>query len=643
MAPMDRGSALLRIDNTALCAFVFLSVAMLVLVGRVAQLQVAPSANLARHMGERTTAMQEQGRRGDITDRRGRLIAASSFGKRVFVDPYEFPRKDTDQAILNLAKAMGAMPEVIGPKVLSRMAENDRRIGAVEATPDEDRPALLRYVALGGILDESQADAVARLRIPGVHLETHDIRHITGQDLVGPLLGKVGFEDKGLMGAEKVFDARMQPKAGEFSYVRDAVGRPLWVEPGGYTPAQRGQDVRLAIDLELQRAVTEELERAVIECDAAGARGVLFDPETGEVLAMVDVTRRVRGAVEYDWNRLIPKDNQASGPRYITIHPDPVRERFPSLGRNRCIEDIYEPGSTFKPFMWAEVVNLGLAKPSEVFNTYNGVWSTPYGRPLNDVVKKDHQTWTEVLVNSSNIGMVQGVSRMSFQQARENIVRFGFGSRVGTGLPGESPGLITTMGAWSKYTQTSVAYGHEVAVTPLQMVRAFSAFARTGEKAGTLPPVRILAADSDPAVAQPAEPRAMPRPIAELVRETLRGVMRNLDRKLAAKKNPESGWRYELFGKSGTAEIPLGKPPQGKKRPKGSDGYFNGQYNASFIAAGPVANPKLVCLVVVDDPGPDLVRRREHYGASTAGPVVRRIMERALTYLGVPPAPPPIP
>jgi cell division protein FtsI/penicillin-binding protein 2 len=247
-------------------------------------------------------------------------------------------------------------------------------------------------------------------------------------------------------------------------------------------------------------------------------------------------------------------------------------------------------------------------------------------------------TWREVLINSSNIGMVKVTSRMSFEDLRNGVVRFGFGKRTGIGLPGESTGLVTSLKAWSKYSQTSVATGYEVAVTPVQMVRAFSTFARTGELAGTLPPITLRAVPADAAAGGVAPGvRVLPARIAELTRDTMRGVTKNLDERIT-RKDDQVHLRYEAFGKSGTAEIPLGPPPPGKKRPRGSDGYFQDQYNTSFIAGGPVEEPRVVVLVVIDDPGPSLVAARKHYGAATAGPVVRRIMERTLSYLGVPPS-----
>jgi cell division protein FtsI/penicillin-binding protein 2 len=322
-------------------------------------------------------------------------------------------------------------------------------------------------------------------------------------------------------------------------------------------------------------------------------------------------------------------------PRYRTVKQDPARFKEPALARNRCVEDMYEPGSTFKPFMWSATTALGLAKPNEIFDTEDGFWKTPYGRPLKDVTVRGKQSWTDVLVNSSNIGMTKGTSRMSAEQMHAAVRGFGFGQPVKLGLPGESPGRVTSLKNWSKYTHTSVAMGYEVAVTPVQMVRAFSAFARTGEQAGTIPDVSLIAVSSDSAASRGT--RVLPPEIAELTRKTMRGVAENLERKVL--KNESQGYRYDAFGKSGTAQIPLPPRPKDRKLPKGvpGTGYFVGQYNVSFICGAPAESPRMVVLVVVDDPGPRLVRENRYYGAMVAGPVARRVVERSLAYMGVPP------
>ncbi|CAN5749283.1 hypothetical protein BH11PLA1_BH11PLA1_07670 [soil metagenome] len=690
-----------------LVTFAGMTLAIGGMVARVAQLQFRPPPELLAQITPRTSVLHEQARRGDVLDRRGRLLAATRFGFRVVLDPTHLNPKRLDTDLVALAAAIGAKPEEIGPRVLALLAENDRRTRAFNErralapnlTPDEQeaeaaggiagkldggdqsarlieaasvasaeragmapqsagaasaegvrgsidepgdfstkpetKPRLIRYVVLSDILDDGRVDAVRKLKVPGVSLESRAVREVTSPDVAAALVGKVGFDGDGLMAAEKLLDDRLQQRDGALKYIRDAHGRPLWIEPGAYSPGQRGQDVKISIDISMQRAFQAQVERGVEEADAQGGRGIIIDSWTGEVLAIADVIRRPSDVVEYDWQTVISKDKGLSGPRYITVSADPKRLIHPALAHNRVVEDLYEPGSTFKPFMWAAATDLRLTNPDEVIDTHWGVWRTPYGREVKDVTKRATMTWREVLINSSNIGMVQGTSRMTFPQMRSFVTAFGFGTRTNIGMPGESTGLVTSTKDWSKYTQTSVAFGHEVAVTPLQMARAFCAFARSGPDAGTIPPLSLIAVDGTDRAVMPGE-RVISGATAELTRETLRGVTQALDKKLELRDPPENSWRYELFGKSGTADIPMTNPPPGKRKPKGSDGYFRGQYNASFVAAGPVENPRLVCVVVIDDPGRALIAKKQHYGTYVAGPVVRRSLDEALAYLGVP-------
>jgi len=650
--PYDSTQAGSRIDAASGWIALGLVGLLMIMLARVVQLQAWPSAALTEFRGGRESVVPEPGRRGDILDRRGRVLAASTFGQRVFVDPARM-HLPPDADIITLADALGVEPDKIGPRILDAMKNNQVRAAMIAAAevgpvPPDDIQAtkplpLIRFVRVSEVLPDHRVEIVRKLKLPGVHMETRAVRETTGDDLVASLLGKVGSCETGMMGAERVLDARVQPKAGRIEYVRDSAMRPLWVEAGGYQPPQRGEDVRLSIDLNLQRIATEELRRGIEDAHAEGGRLVMMDPRTGEILAMVDLYRKVSDAVDYDWKAIIPKDKVPGTPRYVTIRADAARETHAALGRNRCVEDVYEPGSTFKPFMWSAATELGMADPTDTINTEGGIWKTPYGRQVRDVVKKPVQTWAEVLINSSNIGMVKITSLMSGKQMRDAVVKFGFGRSTGTGLGGESPGIVTAPKDWKNFTQTSVAMGHEVAVTPVQMARGFCVFARLGDQAGTLPGVRLTAAAQGPAPDVQVTKRVLPTAIADLARNTMRGVTANLDRKLSLRHPPEIGWRYELFGKSGTAEIPIGKPPEGKRRPKGSDGYFRSQYNASFIAGGPIEEPRLVLLVVIDDPGPDRVKVREHYGSFVAGPVVRRTMERALAYLGATPSLTPTP
>jgi len=663
-----------RIDVIAL-AMVGVMIALLsVMLARTAQLQLNPDERLAGPVQRRIRAAQSPGIRGELYDRRGRLLSTTRFGNRVFIDPVNLP-DPPDVVVGSLADVLDLPADELGQRILTRLAENDRRQAVIdEAAPDEQRPVkkglsgaidaitsaweskqterkplppdakpLIRYVPIGGVIDDDIAARVREMRIPGVHIERTPVREYPGGEAVASIVGKVGFGDVGLLGAERALDDRLQADTVSTRYVPDARGRPLWIEPGDWRPTQRGEAAALSIDLELQQMAWNELRRGVIDADASGGRLVLMDPHTGEVLAMVDFILDRMDLTPIPWaDAELPKDqlprwpwtDDRAQPRFDTIKPDEGRHVHPALARNRCVEDIYEPGSTFKPFMWATVLNHGLIELDEIIDTESGRWHTAYGRYIEDVVKRNEMTWRDVLVNSSNIGMTKGTERATPAQLHDAIRRCGFGRRTGIGLQGEAAGLVTPLSRWTKYTHTSVAFGYEVAVTPVQMARAFSLFARSGDLAGTIPQVRLDAAVPGERRRQIIE-RALPSEAVIAAREPMTMVAQNMEAKLQ-RTTEETGWRYRIFGKSGTARIALSDPPKGMRRPKGAPGYIQRQYCSSFVAAGPTEAPRLVVVVVIDDPGPEQVRTRTHYGSSVAGPVARRVLERGLTYLGVP-------
>src|SRR5262249_14124166 len=159
-----------------------------------------------------------------------------------------------------------------------------------------------------------------------------------------------------------------------------------------------------------------------------------------------------------------------------------------------------------------------------------------------------------------NIGMGKGALKVGFDPMRSAILRYGFGSRTGLGLPFESGGRVTGKKSWSIWTQTSVAFGQEVAVTPVQMVRAFCIFCRTGPLAGALPPARLVAVQ--PGEDQEVIHRVLKPEVAAVTRDVLREVAASMEAKMVEHDRSETGWRYEIFGKSGTAQIAIGSPPK---------------------------------------------------------------------------------
>jgi len=603
-----------RIAGVAACLLVGTLALFVIVIGRVAQLQIAPGERLAEHMSDHEIVREEWAPRGDLLDRRGRLLAGTRVGRRVFVDPVVFPSPGEAEIRL-LAAAMELDISEVGERIVTRQARNERR--------QRERLPLIRYVSIGDPLPEGLAAAVKGLRIAGVHLEKRSVRESTAAS-ARALVGKVGVDHDGLLGAEFTLDERLAPESGRLSYVHDARGAGLWIEAGSRVQARAGTDVRLSVDLAIQEIVEEELERGIEALDAQGMRSVVVDPVTGEVLAMADLVREPEDAVEFSRERWQEALRERKRVRFRFVEDDPRRSTHPALARNRCVEDVYEPGSTFKPFMWASVTERGLAAPEEMFDTEGGSWRTDYGRLVEDVVEKDEQTWREVLVNSSNIGMAKALERMTARQTRDSILRFGFGRKTGVGLPGEAAGLITSPTAWSKYTQTSVAFGYEVAVTPVQMARAFCAFARSGRDAGTLPPIRLTAMEEAPAG---VVHRVLPDWVAATARMAMQRVAEVMDERTLRAGVLETASSYTMFGKSGTAQA---------VRPD-RRGYLHRQYVSSFVAGAPTSDARLVVLVVVDDPGPGWVRSNRYYGSWTAGPVARRIVERSLLYLGVAP------
>jgi cell division protein FtsI/penicillin-binding protein 2 len=554
---------------TGLCV-VGLLVALVLMLGRAAQLKLAPGAKLREAMSPRVSSLPELARRGDLLDGRGRVLATTMVGYRLFVDPAEV--EDLRTIAVDLSPLIGEAPDEIDRKILRRRSP--------------------RYAVIDHLLEPSEVEAVREARLAGVGLEPRLVRRYPNGETAAAVVGLVGFEHTGLSGAEHAFDGRLAPRAGRLTYLRDARRRALWVDAAGYEPGDDGRDVRLSIDLVVQRNTERHLAAAVERHNAGGGRAVVLDCISGEILALSDL--------------LSPR----SAPKKIC---DPARATHPALGRNRCVSDPYEPGSTMKPFVWAALTEAGRVAPQEIIRTpENGPHRTGYGRLVRDVHSHGAITWRNVLVQSSNAGMSIVVERLSHDELRAAISRFGFGAETHCGVPGESPGLVTPAERWSRYTQTSVAMGHEIAVTPIQLVRAFSAFARDG----TVAPVRITAQD----------PRGMPfefrrracgEAVADLVRDVLRQVMTE------GTGRPAQSERYRLFGKSGTAQLP--DPATG--------GYHEDRYVSSFIAGAPFEAPRIVVLCVIDDPD----KSRGHYGGRVAGPVVRDIIDDTLDYLGVPP------
>lgn len=527
--------------------------------------------------------------------------------------------------------------------------------GEVAAEAITEPPAPLptrpiRYTPVSRVLSEQQVAALTPLTapktgIPGLILEQVPVREYAGGAESASLVGLVGFEQAGLVGTEASFEEMLAAQDGHIRFVQNAHGHAMWIETDNYRAPQRGQDLRLSIDSEIQRMAIEELTRGVEDADAAGGRIIVIDPLTGEIKALGDVVRHVPGAVPYPWTPIgstqrLPEPGQR--PRYHVFPPEPARDQNPALGRLRCVTDAYEPGSTFKPFVWAIALSNGVVELDDIIDTGGGHWYPRPGRRVEDVrmSRAATRSWHDVLVFSSNVGMSRVALRLQPRILHDTLARWGFGRKIDIGLPTRPLGRMTSLRNWKPDTTVSVSFGYEVLVTPLHMVRAFSAFCRDGELSGTIPTLTLLARSPEDPSGDIVE-RILTPDAARQVRAPLSIVADRMERNV--KDTPEGGWLYEIFGKSGTSNPTVGRPPAGYRLPVGESGYIKTQYLSSFLAAGPTESPRLVILAIIDDPGPSRIRNESHYGSYVAGPVVRRLFDRALQYMGVPHSPKPVP
>jgi cell division protein FtsI (penicillin-binding protein 3) len=612
-------------DRFARTSRMLLGLTALLLLGGVAEvahLQLAPSEQLIAVMGSRTTNRTELHGRGSITDRRGRLIAFTEIGHRVYVDASLVWREGLsvhDDPFVALAEAINERTALDIDETYTRLMKTlrvDRTSGELVSSS--------RYVVLINDASDAVVDALQSSPIRGVVAQQRPLRRYPFGDVATQLLGKVGpgtlRRQQGRTGIELVHQRTLLPKHGSLEYVRDRSGKPLYAPDGAYERGLDGADIHLTIDLELQRKAEALLQAAVDAHQAVGGWMIVIDPSNGEILAAADVFRndvaRERGGWPESWL-------------------DPLRDKALSMARNRIWTDPFEPGSTFKPFFWSWATMNGHATPDEILPTPGGGYGTSgvvfrdgrRSRRIKDSYGQPDADWSTALIKSLNTAMAMVAERVEPAEMQAMIEAFGFRSRTGIAMPGEATGLMTSPERWDQlYTHLSVSFGQEIAVTPVQLARAFCVFARDD---GTLPLLRLTRVGEAASFATPSLP-VLSRDAVQATRRTLERVMKQGGTgRLAASE------QYSIFGKSGTPQMP------NVQRKQGESGYFDDRYMPNFLAASPVAHPRIVVACGLQDPlkgaGANADRNNHGYGGGySAGRVVRDMIDFSLEYLGVP-------
>jgi cell division protein FtsI/penicillin-binding protein 2 len=569
----------------AAAVFVLLGSILVALIGRVAYLQTyGRQLTLRKADRQQHQTMSLEARRGCLFDRNGFLLAGTIQTQTLFVDPkfmYEVYQQDghslieMDAAIMDLARILDKKPIDLA-HLLADRSDN-------------------RFVKVAENLNDDVCEEIRKLKLPGVGLQPTSSRYYPMGSLAAHILGGVQRDGHGLEGLELGFNNELSGKDGYARMLKDASHRPLSMDAEDYLPPQHGEHLILTIDSNIQMIAEQELAAGCEENKAKRGEVVVMDPKTGEVLALAN---------------------------WPTFSPQNLQDAPEELRRNSTLVMPYEPGSTIKPFIMGPALRWRETRVNEVWPITSAQYKVPN---KNRIVKDVHYagplaTW-DVLVKSSNIGMSMLGERLGNPKLYRALSSWGFGNPTGIELPGEEGGLLRPLKKWTSASTESISQGYELMVTPLQLARAYCAYANGGR---LVKPTLIKGfLDSDGAVVPRIPPtafRMLPEVMDPITAAEMKRIMCDVVVRGTAPRARSMTWN--IFAKTGTAHI-------------AEHGHYSlSKYNSSFLCGAPAENPRLVVAMIMHEPHGTV-----HYGGDVSGPPTKRLLERALSYMQVPSSP----
>ncbi len=437
------------------------------------------------------------------------------------------------------------------------------------------------------------ARQIKQLKLPGIGFTQEAMRVWPKVSMLAQVLGIVGIDNDGLEGLEYEHDRILRGVEGKFTVEVDAIGEELPHSQKGYVPPVQGKNLVLTIDEVIQFIAERELEAKVKETNAEGGLIIAMDPSNGEILAL------------------------AMQPGY-----DPNKyDEYPTENRRiKAITDSFPPGSTFKPITAAAALESGAVSPSDTFYCGGSIRVGPDTLHCHRTEGHGSQTFYEVIQNSCNVGFVQIAQRMGIEDFYKYIELFGMTSPTGIDLPGESRGIIVPQESAKPIDLAVMSYGQTLQVTPMQTVTSLAAIANGGHM--VVPHLVKEVTDNDGNVVEVTDYESVRQVISARTAEELRIALEKVISEGTGKAAYIPG--YRLAGKTGTSN-------------KVIDGRIaEGKYIASFAGFAPANDPKLVLLVMIDEP------KGEYYGGVVAAPVFSAVMRDVLRYLEIPPQEEPV-
>ena len=526
------------------------------LVGRSLYLQGLNNEFLRSKGDARSSRVIElSAHRGMITDRWGEPLAISTPVASICATPVDVSFEPGKEKAL--AKLLGMnVPE------LQKRLEDYKR----------------EFVYIKRQLPPEVAAQAMQLGIPGVFLQREYRRYYPAGEVLSHVLGFTGVDDNGQEGLELSYQNWLAGKPGSRRVIKDRLGHIIEDVESIRVPEQ-GRDLALSIDLKIQYLAYRELEKAVTEHKAKAGGIVILDARTGELLALANMP---------------------------TYNPNNRGKMNPDRRRNRVVTDLFEPGSTMKPFTAAAGLESGLFKPGSTIQTSPGHFSIGPAT-IHDAHPEGLLTVSQIIQRSSNIGAAKMALAMSPEYMWNMFNHAGFGSVPHTGFPGEASGKLRPFKTWLPIEQATMSYGHGISVSLLQLARAYTVFANDG----ALLPVTMIKQDMG------SVPQAVfSATTARSVRDMLELVVQAGG---TAPRARVAG--YRVAGKTGTAH---------KRDANG--GYGGDRYVASFVGLAPASDPRLIIAVMIDEPSDG-----QYYGGAVAAPVFSSVMSGALRMLSVPP------